>query len=526
MCRVLLLPVIAGLVVLLFGYTGSSHKGKPIPGPPKLPLVGNLLQIKSPTIFKKWARDPQVVKDLLEKQSAVTSTRPSFLSARIVSGDRRMVLMPYGSKWRTLRSIIHPLLTQKAASLLQPAQEFESKQLLWDIYKSTKNTDQGKKGKDEREMSFATHVRRYSASVVLTMVYGIRASTWESNAIAQIFEVMDDFGRVANPVYCAIDVFPWLLNLPKWMHWWQKELRQLEERQNKTWLLYWNQMKDKIDRGDAPDCFGRQFVEAGYHQKGISELQAAYVCGTMIEAGSDTTAATVNNGLLYLSAYPDVIAKAHEEIERVVGSSRSPTFTDQLPYVRAIVKEALRIRPATTVGGPHGADKDIEYKGYIIPKGTALILHQNGIHMDSEVYPEPESFQPERFLGHPLKAGDYVGISDPYKRDHWTYGTGRRICSGMHVAENSLHIVFARILWAFKILPPVDDNGVNLPVDLSDDAFVLGAVTMPKPYKCRFIPRNSQVEETLVREWKAAEAEGFWLGDRKVGRDGILASSA
>lgn len=55
--RFLLLPVIAGLVVLLFGYTGSSHKGKPIPGPPKLPLVGNLLQIKSPTIFKKWARE-------------------------------------------------------------------------------------------------------------------------------------------------------------------------------------------------------------------------------------------------------------------------------------------------------------------------------------------------------------------------------------------------------------------------------------------------------------------------------------
>lgn len=244
----------------------------------------------------------------------------------------------------------------------------------------------------------------------------------------------------------------------------------------------------------------------------------------MIEAGSDTTAASVNNGLLYLSAYPDVVAKAHEEIERVVGSSRSPTFDDDLPYVRAIVKETLRIRPATTMGGPHAADQDIEYNGYIIPKGTGLMLHQNGIQMDPELYPEPEKFNPDRFLDHPLKAGDYVGIADPYKRDHWTYGTGRRICSGMHVAENSLHIVFAKILWAYTISAPKDDGGKLLPVDLSDDAFVLGAVTVAKPYRCIFSPRNAQVAETIVREWKEAESEGFQLGDRKVGIDGIIAS--
>jgi hypothetical protein len=177
------------------------------------------------------------------------------------------------------------------------------------------------------------------------------------------------------------------------------------------------------------------------------------------------------------------------------------------------------------MGGPHAADQDIEYNGYIIPKGTGLMLHQNGIQMDPELYPEPEKFNPDRFLDHPLKAGDYVGIADPYKRDHWTYGTGRRICSGMHVAENSLHIVFAKILWAYTISAPKDDGGKLLPVDLSDDAFVLGAVTVAKPYRCIFSPRSAQVAETIVREWKEAEREGFQLGDRKVGIDGIIASA-
>jgi hypothetical protein len=83
-------------------------------------------------------------------------------------------------------------------------------------------------------------------------------------------------------VYGAIDIFPWLLNLPKWMHWWNSDLKKIEARQSEAWLHYWNQMKDKIDKGEAPDCFGRQFVEAGYRQKGISELQAAYVCGSKL----------------------------------------------------------------------------------------------------------------------------------------------------------------------------------------------------------------------------------------------------
>lgn len=236
----------------------------------------------------------------------------------------------------------------------------------------------------------------------------------------------------------------------------------------------------------------------------------------MIEAGSDTTAASVANGLFYLVAYPDVVAKAQEELQKVVGSERSPTFRDHLPYIRAIAKETLRIRPATTTGGPHAAEKDIEYKGYLIPKGTGLMLHQNGIQSHPDLYPDPDIFNPDRFLNHPLKSGEYVGIADPYGRDHWTYGTGRRICSGMHVADNSLFILFAKLLWAFDILPPLDANGKPMPVNLSDDQFILGAVTMPKPFRCRFVPRNAEVEKTLVREWEEAKTAGFWLGDRKV----------
>jgi hypothetical protein len=65
------------------------------------------------------------------------------------------------------------------------------------------------------------------------------------------------------------------------MHWWEKPALVMRERQNKIWMRFWNDMRNKIELGIAPECFGRQFVEAGYSQKGIDELQAAFVAGSM-----------------------------------------------------------------------------------------------------------------------------------------------------------------------------------------------------------------------------------------------------
>jgi cytochrome P450 len=69
----------------------------------------------------------------------------------------------------------------------------------------------------------------------------------------------------------------------------------------------------------------------------------------MIEAGSETTSSALNSCVKYFAAYPEAQAKAYDELRRVVGESRVPTFEDEqdLPYIRACVKEVLRIRPVT-----------------------------------------------------------------------------------------------------------------------------------------------------------------------------------
>lgn len=69
----------------------------------------------------------------------------------------------------------------------------------------------------------------------------------------------------------------------------------------------------------------------------------------MIEAGSETTSSALNSCIKYFAAYPEAQAKAYAEVRRVVGENRMPTFADErdLPYIRACVKEVLRIRPVT-----------------------------------------------------------------------------------------------------------------------------------------------------------------------------------
>lgn len=85
---------------------------------------------------------------------------------------------------------------------------------------------------------------------------------------------------------------------------------------------------------------------------------------------------------------------------------------------------------------------------------------------------------------------------------------------GLHLAENSLFITIARILWAFDILPGLDDNGKEIAPDI--EAYEPGlSLTSPKPFKARFVARSEEKKRLVVEEWKQAQKEGYViLGDK------------
>lgn len=136
-----------------------------------------------------------------------------------------------------------------------------------------------------------------------------------------------------------------------------------------------------------------------------------------------------------------------------------------MPYIRAMAKEVLRWRPVDPVGLPHRTTEDDWYDGYFIPAGSVMIPNVWGMNRDPDVYGDDAAhFNPSRHLN---KDGE-LAPATPHTKDesHVSYGFGRRICVGRNVANNSLFINIAVLLWTVNIERQTDANGNLVPLDV------------------------------------------------------------
>jgi cytochrome P450 len=106
---------------------------------------------------------------------------------------------------------------------------------------------------------------------------------------------------------------------------------------------------------------------------------------------------------------------------------------------------------------------------------------------------------PERFLGYDLPAASYLNIANPNERDHFSYGAGRRVCPGVHVAEKSLFLNIARVLWAFNISKKVGKDGKVIE---PNTAMVPGWMTIPQPFECDITPRSEKKAAMITQIWE------------------------
>jgi cytochrome P450 len=118
-------------------------------------------------------------------------------------------------------------------------------------------------------------------------------------------------------------------------------------------------------------------------------------------AGFDTTSTTLMWWTLAMVAFPEVQCRAQAELGAVVGRARLPTFADapRLPYVRAIIREVSRWRPALRLGLPHAAAEDEWYDGMFIPKGATCIANIWHCNHDRAVFSDDaDDFKPKGIL--------------------------------------------------------------------------------------------------------------------------------
>jgi len=233
----------------------------------------------------------------------------------------------------------------------------------------------------------------------------------------------------------------------------------------------------------APPSFATYLIDQR-QQFGLSDAEIADLAGSMFGAGSDTTATAIAFMIMAAAAYPKAQAEVQAQLDSVIGRDRSPTFDDEslLPLVTAFYLEVYRWRPVSYGGFAHRATADIRWGDYVIPTGAMVIGNHWAIARDPDVFPDPEEFKPSRWLDESGKLREDI--------TSFNFGFGRRVCVGQHVANNSLFINTALILWAFNV-----SKDPTKPIDTMD--FTDTANARVQPFKAVFTPRIPSLREVV-----------------------------
>lgn len=172
-------------------------------------------------------------------------------------------------------------------------------------------------------------------------------------------------------------------------------------------------------------------------------LTTKFINQDIFVAGSDTSSTTIEWAMAELLHNPNTMSKARSELKETIPKGKQVEESDvaRLPYLQAVVRETLRLHPPAPLL-PHRAQSTVEICGFTIPKHTQVIVNAWAIGRDPNVWVNPGSFLPERFLDSKL---DFRGQDCQFI----PFGAGRRICPGLPLALRMVHLTFASLLHSF-----------------------------------------------------------------------------
>ncbi|XP_009281986.1 PREDICTED: cytochrome P450 1B1-like [Aptenodytes forsteri] len=281
-----------------------------------------------------------------------------------------------------------------------------------------------------------------NANVLCALCFGSRYSHTDSEFTALLGR-NDRFGQTVG-AGSMVDVLPWLLHFPNPVRRVFRDFQALNRELHsfvRAKVVQHRQTFDPRTLRDISDIMIAAVERGDRPPEGLGPKDVEGAMTDIFGAGQDTTSTALSWVLLLLLKHPQLQQDLQAELDRVVGRSRLPTAEDRphLPLLEAFIYETLRYSSFVPITIPHATTDDVEFEGFHIPKGTVVFINQWSVNHDSSKWPDPQRFDPARFLD----------VQQHLDRDRagsvMIFSAGQRRCIGDQLSKLQLFL-FAAIL--------------------------------------------------------------------------------
>ncbi|XP_032737824.1 cytochrome P450 1B1 [Lontra canadensis] len=494
--------------------------GSAPPGPFAWPLIGNAAAMgPAPHLsFARLARrygdvfqirlgncrvvvlnGERAIRQALVQQGAAFADRPRFASFRVVSGGRSLAFGQYSPLWKVQRRAAQS--TMRAFSTRQPrSRRVLEGHVLGEARELVALLVRGSAGGaflDPRPLTVVA-----VANVMSAVCFGCRYSHDDAE-FRELLSHNEEFGRTVG-AGSLVDVLPWLRRFPNPVRTAFREFQQVNRNFSNFVLDKFLRHRESLQPGAAPrDMMDACILSAGTEAAaegsdgGGARLDLEYVPATVTDifgASQDTLSTALQWLLILFTRYPEVQARVQAELDQVVGRDRLPCLDDQpkLPYVMAFLYEAMRFSSFVPVTIPHATTTSASVLGYHIPKDTVVFVNQWSVNHDPAKWPNPEDFDPGRFL-------DKDGFIDKdLASSVMIFSVGKRRCIGEELSKMQLFLFISILAHECNFKANPDE-----PATMD---FNYGLTIKPKSFRINVTLRESMaLLDRAVQKFQAEE---------------------
>ncbi|KAJ4869528.1 hypothetical protein Rs2_09428 [Raphanus sativus] len=454
--------VLTAIITVLWLLRKRSPQPPLPPGPRGLPIVGNLPFLKPNlhTYFRDLAQEygpifklhlgsklavvvntPSLAREILKEQDINFSNRDVPLTARAITyGGLDLVWLPYSAEWRMLRKVcVLKLLNRKTLDSIYELRRKEIRERTRFLYE---------KGQEKSAVNVGDQLFVTMMNLTINMLWGGSVRAEEMESVGTEFKVVvSEITRLLGEPNVS-DFFPWLARFDL-----QGLVKQMRVCARELDAIFDGAIEKmpKLGSNDDGECkdFLQQLMKLK-DQEANSEVPVTVnhvkaVLADLVIGGTDTSTNTIEFAMAELIKNPAAMKRAQQELDEVVGRDNivEESHITKLPYIVAIMKETLRLYPTVPLLVPHRPAETAVVSGYTVPKDTKIFINVWSIQRDPNVWENPNEFRPERFLD--KKSCDFHGTDYSFL----PFGSGRRICAGVALAERMVQYTLATLLHSF-----------------------------------------------------------------------------